>query len=100
MDSAYGSFLIKNGRLICEWILVLEKIPAASILGFRKLFDRDDLNFKYVYLNSKNYKIMGRGMESDISCGLHLRARIEGIHDLVVEIATELIKVDPKFSLR
>jgi hypothetical protein len=25
---------------------------------------------------------------------------IEGIHDLVVEIATELIKVDPKFSLR
>jgi DNA-binding Lrp family transcriptional regulator len=26
--------------------------------------------------------------------------QIEGIHELIVEVATELVKVDPKFSLR
>ena len=26
--------------------------------------------------------------------------QIDGIHELIVEVATELVKVDPKFSLR
>jgi hypothetical protein len=25
--------------------------------------------------------------------------QIEGVHELIVEVATELVKVDPKFSL-
>jgi Lrp/AsnC family transcriptional regulator for asnA, asnC and gidA len=73
-----------------------QKIQEISpkLAGFKEL--------RHLFRTTGQYDMISVVNARDISHLNNLMAeikRIEGVHELIVEVATELVKVDPKFSL-
>lgn len=73
-----------------------QKIPEIS----PKLADFKEL--RHLFRTTGQYDMISVVNARDISHLNSLMAeikKIEGVHELIVEVATELVKIDPKFSL-